>query len=105
MRPNQGTSARNRRVPPLENGKEPVCTARSRAGPVPGPARLLTPTCPRRQAGKLHDPCGVRFPQVPGLFPEGADTAGTRPGDMAGVGPSPRPGTARSGDLIFCLGA
>jgi hypothetical protein len=35
--------------------------------PVPDLLRLLSADCPRRQAGKLHDPCGVCAPGLVGL--------------------------------------
>jgi hypothetical protein len=29
---------------------------------------IIAADCPRMQADKMHDVCGVHFPQLPGLF-------------------------------------
>ncbi|MDE2580215.1 MAG: hypothetical protein KGL52_01135 [Rhodospirillales bacterium] len=35
--------------------------------PVPDLLRLLSADCPRREAAKLHDPCGAHLPGLVGL--------------------------------------
>src|ERR1700759_129636 len=32
--------------------------------PMPELRRILAPDCPRMAAGQMHDPCGVRFPNL-----------------------------------------
>ena len=36
--------------------------------PVPQLRHLIAADCPRMQADQMRDPCGVHFPQLPGLF-------------------------------------
>lgn len=43
----------------------------ARYGPtmsIPSLRRVIAEDCPRMQAGKLHDICGVHFLQLPQLF-------------------------------------
>jgi hypothetical protein len=35
---------------------------------MPKLRRVIAADCPRMQADKMHDVCGVHFPQLPGLF-------------------------------------
>jgi hypothetical protein len=35
---------------------------------IPSLLAVLSADCTRRQANKIHDICGVRFPQLPGIF-------------------------------------
>jgi hypothetical protein len=36
--------------------------------PVPALCRIVAADCPRMVENKIHDMCGVCFPELPGLF-------------------------------------
>jgi hypothetical protein len=57
---------------------------------------VLAGDCERLKAGKIHDPCGALFPELPRLFgvKVGPCRSGHRGGRMASAMSSSRPATA-----------